>query len=69
MSLSEGVWLLLQGMRKLYVYKKVEIWLYVYIVRHISLCMCDRKTYRVSARIKDILSMCGVHVKLQLCAP
>lgn len=37
MSLSEGVWLLLQGMRKLYVYKKVEIWLYVYIVRHISL--------------------------------
>lgn len=51
-------------MRKLYVYKKVEIWLYVYIMRHISLCMCDRKTCRVSARIKDISSMCGVHVKL-----
>lgn len=32
MSQSEGFWLPLQGMRKAYVYKKVDIWLYVCIV-------------------------------------
>lgn len=37
MSLSEGFRCYCQGMRKICVSKKVEIWLYVCFMRHISL--------------------------------
>lgn len=59
LSQSEGFWLLLQGMREVYVYNKVGI----------QLCVWERERDADlwgCARIKDVL-ICGMCVRLQLC--